>query len=55
MTYLEDGREGEALIELGAQARESLVGEKNIALDFLCYLIDGAGVAQPKGFSSRLE
>lgn len=55
MAYLEERVDGEALVEFGAQAREGLVGKEDISLNFLGYLVDSSGVAEAKGFSSRLE
>lgn len=55
MADLEERKDGEALVELGAQAREGLVGEEDIALDLPCYRINGARVSQAEGISPRLE
>lgn len=55
MAYLEQRVDGEALVQFGAQARECLVGEEDIALDLLRYLINCAGVAEAKRLPSRLN
>lgn len=55
MADLEERRDGEALVQLGAQAREGLVGEENTALNLSGDVVDGAGVAQAERCSSVLE
>lgn len=55
MAYLEQRVDGKALVEFGAQAGESLVGEENIALDLSCDPIDRSRIAQPQCFSSLLK
>lgn len=55
MADLEQGRDGEALVQLGAQARESLVGEEDAPLDLGGDVVDGAGVAQAERCSLVLE
>lgn len=55
MADLEEWQDGEGLVELRAQTREYLVGEEDIALDLLCYLIDCAWVAETERISPCLE
>ena len=55
MADLEDGVQAETLIELGAQAGESLVGEEDVALHLLGDLFNGARVAEAERRSSVLE
>jgi len=55
MADLEKRRNGEALVQLGAQAREGLVGEENTPLDLRGDVVDGAGVAQAERCSPVLE
>jgi hypothetical protein len=52
---LEQRRDTESLCEVGAQTGEGQVVEENIALDLLCNVLDGAGVAKAQSFSSCLE
>lgn len=55
MADLEKRRNGEALVQLCAQAGEGLVGEEDVPLDLSGDVVDGAGVAQAEGCSSVLE
>lgn len=55
MADLEERQDGKALVELGAQAGEGLVGEEDIALHLLRYRINGARVSQTQRISPRLE
>ena len=55
MADLEKRRNGEALVQLGAQARECLVGEEDAPLDLRGDVVDGAGVAQAERCSPVLE
>ena len=55
MADLEQGGYAEALVELGAQAGEGLVGEEDVALDLLGDLVDCAGVGQSEQRSPVLE
>lgn len=55
MADLEERRNGEALVQLGAQAGEGLVGEEDAPLDLRGDVVDGAGVAQAERCSAVLE
>jgi hypothetical protein len=52
---LEQRRHAKGLCEVGAQAGERQVVEKDITLHLLGDVLDGAGVAQAQSFSSHLE
>lgn len=55
MAYLEQRRDRETLVQLGAQAGEHEVGEEDIALHLPRDRVDGAGVAEAERCSSGLE
>jgi hypothetical protein len=55
MADLEEREDGEALVQLGAQSREGLVGEEDISGDLPGDLVDGAGIAQTERIPSGLH
>lgn len=55
MRDLEERSNTEGLGEVGAQTREAQVVEKDIALHFLCNILDCAWVGEAKGLSPCLE
>lgn len=55
MADLEKRRNGEALVQLGAQAGEGLVGEEDAPLNLGGDVVDGSGVAKAKRRSPVLE